>query len=212
VIGKHADGGVREEHRDKAGDDHDGRAHAKQNGDSNQLADGAPHKAPDHGVRRKAVNSRAVDGQHGTGDQALGDAVKGFGQFSNEHTHALNNDENRHRKHQTGLQDVNRPVGFSGHLLQGVEAEGTQNDAEEHGHHDGGRHDIVMENIQPARQFEIFNTVFFLAEIRRDFISDPRGKLLLVTNREAAVFGHGLRRFVHHVRGNAPVQGYQNCG
>ena len=38
-----------------------------------------------------------------------------------------------------------------------------------------------MEDIQPARQLEVFNALFFFAQVRRKFIGNPGGELLLVT-------------------------------
>jgi hypothetical protein len=53
-------------------------------------------------------------------------------------------------------------VGFPRHRLHHINAEGEQNGAEEEGHHNRGRDDVVMEDIQPARQLKVFNALFFL--------------------------------------------------
>ena len=37
----------------------------------------------------------------------------------------------------------------------------------------GEIYDVVVENIQPARQFEVFNAFLFFAEERRNFIGNP---------------------------------------
>lgn len=83
---------------------------------------------------------------------------------------------------------------------------------EEEGHHNRRRNDIVVENIQPARQFKIFDALFFFAQIRRDFIGNPGGKLLLVADGEAATVGDVLRGLVHHVGGDTPVERDQHRG
>ena len=173
MVSEHADGGVGEEHRDKAGNNQDRRAAGDQDANRNQLTDGAPHKAPDHGVRREAINSRTVNRQNRTWDQALRDTVKRFREFRHKHAHALSDDEDRHRKGETSLQDVHRPVHFACHRLHGVDTEGEQNGTKEDGHDNRRGDDVVVENIQPAWQFEVFNAFLFFAEERRNFIGNP---------------------------------------
>ena len=68
-----------------------------------------------------------------------------------------------------------------------------------------------MEDIQPARQFEVFNTLLFFAQVRRNFVSNPGGELLLVTDGEAAAVRNVLRWLIHHVGGDAPVKRDQYC-
>jgi hypothetical protein len=63
-------------------------------------------------------------------------------------------------------------VGFTRHRLYGVDAEGEQNRAEENGHHNGRGDDVVVKDVQPARQLKIFNALSF-AQIRGDLVSNP---------------------------------------
>ena len=67
-----------------------------------------------------------------------------------------------------------------------------------------------MEDIQPARQLEIFHALLFLTQIRRDFVSNPGGELLLVTDGKTAAVSHFLCRLVHHIGRNAPVERHQH--
>ncbi|SUH22972.1 Uncharacterised protein [Salmonella enterica subsp. enterica] len=110
-------------------------------------------------------------------------------------------------KEKTGLQDIDCPVGFTRHRLYGIDTKREQNGTKEDGHYNRRGDDVVMENVQPARQFEVFNAFLFFAQERRDFIGNPGSKLLLVTNGETAAVRHFLSRLVHHVGGNTPVQG-----
>ena len=71
------------------------------------------------------------------------------------------------------MQDVDRPVHFTRHRLYGVDTEGEQNGAKEDGHDNRRGDDVVVENVQPTRQFEVFNALLFFAEERCDFISNP---------------------------------------
>ena len=103
-------------------------------------------------------------------------------------------------------------MGFPRHRLHHINTEGEQNGAEEEGHHNRGRHDVVMEDIQPARQLKVFNTLFFFAQVRRNFISNPGSKLLLVTDGKTATVGHYLGWLVHHVGGDTPVERDQHRG
>ena len=209
MVSEHADSGVREEHRDKARNNQDRGAAGNQDANRNQLADGAPHKAPDHRVRREAINSGAVNRQYCARNQTLRDTVKGLRELGDKHTHALGDDEDRHRKGETGLQDIDCPVGFTRHRLYGIDTKREQNGTKEDGHYNRRGDDVVMENVQPARQFEVFNAFLFFAQERRDFIGNPGSKLLLVTDGETAAVRHFLSRLVHHVGGNTPVQGNQ---
>ena len=140
------------------------------------------------------------------------DTVEGFGQFGDEHPHALGNDENGHREGETGLQDIDRPVGFPRHRLHDVNTKGKQDRAKENGHDNRGGNDVVVEDIEPAWQLEVFHTLLFFPQIRRHFVGNPRGKLLLVTDGEAAAVGDQLSRLEHHVGGDTPVQGDQHGG
>ncbi len=83
-------------------------------------------------------------------------------EFRHKHAHALSDDEDRHRKGETSLQDVHRPVHFACHRLHGVDTEGEQNGTKEDGHDNRRGDDVVVENIQPAWQFEVFNAFLFL--------------------------------------------------
>lgn len=103
------------------------------------------------------------------------------------------------------MQDIDRPVGFTRHRLHHVNAKGEQDSAEEDGHHNCRGDDVVVEDIQPAVQFEIFNTLLF-CPVRRDFVSNPGGELLLVTDGETAAVRNVLRWLIHHVGGDAPVK------
>lgn len=69
----------------------------------------------------------------------------------------------RHRKGETGLQDIDCPVGFTRHRLYGIDTKGEQNGTKEDGHYNRRGDDVVMENVQPARQFEVFNAFLFFA-------------------------------------------------
>ena len=109
------------------------------------------------------------------------------------------------------MQDIDRPVGFTRHRLHHVNAKGEQDGAEEDGHHNCRGDDVVVEDIQPARQFEVFNTLLFFAQVRRNFVSNPGGELLLVTDGEAAAVRNVLRWLIHHVGGDAPVKRDQHC-
>ncbi len=59
-------------------------------------------------------------------------------------------DENSNSEGETGLQDIDRPVGFTRHRLHHVNAKGEQDSAEEDGHHNCRGDDVVVEDIQPA--------------------------------------------------------------
>ena len=50
------------------------------------------------------------------------------------------------------------------------------------------------------------STLSSFPQIRRHFVGNPRGKLLLVTDGEAAAVGDQLSRLEHHVGGDTPVQ------
>ena len=206
MVGKNANRRVGEEHRDKAWNNQNRGADADQNADGNQLTDGAPHKAPDHRIRREAIDSGAVDRQHRPGDQTLRDTVEGFGQLGDKHPHALSDDENRHREGETGLQDIDRPVGFTRHRLHHVNAEREQDRTEEDSHHNRGGNDVVVEDVQPAGQLEVFDALLFFPQPGRHFVGNPRGELLLVPDRKTAAVGDQLSRLVHHIGGNAPVE------
>ncbi len=69
-----------------------------------------------------------------------------------------------------------------------------------------------MEDIQPARQLKILNALLFFAQIGGNFIGNPGGELLLMTDGEATAVGDLLGRLVHHVRGDPPVEGDQHGG
>ncbi len=71
------------------------------------------------------------------------------------------------------MQDVHRPVNFACHRLHGVDTKGEQNGTKEYSHDNRRGDDVVVENIQPAGQFEVFNAFLFFAEERCDFISNP---------------------------------------
>ena len=103
-------------------------------------------------------------------------------------------------------------MGFTRHRLNHINAEREQDRPEEDGHHNRGRNDVVMEDIQPAWQLEIFYALLFLTQIRRDFVSNPGGELLLVTDGKTTAVGHFLGRLVHHIGGNAPVERHQHRG
>ena len=69
-----------------------------------------------------------------------------------------------------------------------------------------------MEDIQPAGQLEVFDALLFFPQIRRHFVGNPRGKLLLVTDGKTAAVGDQLSRLEHHVGGDPPVQRDQYRG
>ncbi|CSB96545.1 Uncharacterised protein [Vibrio cholerae] len=71
------------------------------------------------------------------------------------------------------FEDVDSPVGGARHLLQIIQTEREQNDAEEHRHHNRGGSDAVVENMQPFRQLQVINTVFFIPQFGSDFGGDP---------------------------------------
>ncbi len=104
------------------------------------------------------------------------------------------------------MQDIDRPVGLTRHRLDYVDTEREQNGAEEEGHYNRCRNDVVMEDIQPAWQLKVLHTLLFFTQIRGNLVGNPRGELLLMADRETATVGHFLRRFVHHIGGNTPIE------
>lgn len=107
------------------------------------------------------------------GNQALGDTVERLGKFGDEHAHALGDNENSHGEREARLQDIDRPVGIARHRLYGIDAEGEQDRAEENGHHNGRGDDVVVKDVQPARQLKIFNALLLFTQIRSDLVSNP---------------------------------------
>lgn len=51
VVGEHPYGGVGEEHGNEVRDNHDGRLECQQGKHREELTDGTPHEAKDHGIR-----------------------------------------------------------------------------------------------------------------------------------------------------------------
>ncbi len=69
---------------------------------------------------------------------------------------------------------------------------GEQNGTKEDGHIIAVGDDVVMENVQPARQFEVFNAFPLLPRTARLYRRQSRSKLLLATDGETTAIGWSL--------------------
>ncbi len=90
------------------------------------------------------------------------------------------------------------------HLLQIIEAKREQDDTEEDGHHDGGRRDAVVEDVQPLWQLQVIDALLLIAQFRRHLGGNPGGDLLLVADGEPCPASHFLGWLEHDVGGDPP--------
>lgn len=174
---RQSDRRVREEHWDKARDDQDGGTNADENTHGNQLADGAPHKAPDHGIRREHRWRRSRSPAQRRGSGAEMPLKASDSSATNIRTPRIQVMMKIATAKEKPVCRIYRPSsGFARHRLYNVDAKGEQNGAKENGHHNRGETMLSWKILSQPGSLRS-STLSSFSPDTRHFIGNPRGKL-----------------------------------